>query len=103
MKIAGHTMGTPEYTLPEAIRHDEYRSGIRTEITPAELGELRQRAEGTADAVQAVNHPAVGLVHDQGNLTMQGAEEYGKAIPLQAPFLVHAHVKDLSSKDWPPR
>ncbi len=214
MKIAGHTMGTPEYTVPEAIDlfaglgmegieaicHDEYRSAIRTDISSPGLRELRQRAEeqglrfaaitpyatdlnspnpqeaavhqalllrgieiayelgagcirtyagretggpgrgerlrrlvetvrgpaevaamvgirlgfenhfntlaesakATVDAVRAVNHPAIGIVYDQGNLTMLGAEDYREAIPLQAPYLVHVHVKDLTFKDKPP-
>jgi len=214
MKIAGHTMGTPEYTVPEAVDlfarlgmegidaivHDEYRSAIRTDISAAGLRELRHRAEGqglqfaaitpyatdlnspdqkvaaghlelllraieiahalgagcirtyagretggpgrgerlgrlveamrgpaevaakagvrlgfenhfntladsakaTVEAVRAVNHPAVGIVYDQGNLTMLGAEDYRETIPLQAPFLVHVHVKDLRFKDKPP-
>lgn len=214
MEIAGHTMGTPEYTVPEAIDlfarlgmegveaicHDEYRSAIRTDISAAGLRELRQRAEGqglrfatitpyatdlnspdltaaaahqelllraieiahtlgagcirtyagretggpgrgerlrrlveavrgpaevaakagvrlgfenhfntlgdsakgTVEAVRAVNHPAVGIVYDQGNLTMLGAEDYRETIPLQAPYLVHVHVKDLRFKATPP-
>ncbi len=214
MRIAGHTMGTPEYTVPEAIDlfgrlgmegieaicHDEYRSAIRTDVSAAGLRELRQRAEGqglrfaaitpyatdlnspdpkvaavhqelllraieiaqglgascirtyagretggpgraerlrrlveavqgpaevaakagvrlgfenhfntlgdsakgTVEVVRAVNHPAGGIVYDQGNLTMLGAEDYRETIPLQAPYLVHVHVKDLSFKDKPP-
>lgn len=214
MKIAGHTMGTPEYTVPEAIDlfarlgmegieaicHDEYRSAIRTDISAAGLRELRRQAEGqglrfagitpyatdlnspepkisaahqalllrsiqiaqalgagcirtyagretggpgraerlrrlveavqrpaevaaeagirlgfenhfntlgdsakgTVEVVRAVNHPAVGIVYDQGNLTMLGAEDYQETIPLQAPYLLHVHVKDLTFKDKPP-
>ncbi|MFI5340834.1 MAG: sugar phosphate isomerase/epimerase family protein [Candidatus Methylomirabilales bacterium] len=214
MKIAGHTMGTPERSLPEAIDlfarlglegieaicHDEYRSAIRTDVSAAELGELRRHAEGqgltfaaitpyttdlnspdpqvaaahqglllraieiahalgagcvrtyagretggpgraerfsrlveavrgpaevaakagvhlgfenhfntlgdsakrTVEVVQAVNHPAVGIVYDQGNLTMLGAEDYRETVPLQAPYLIHVHVKDLRFKETPP-
>jgi len=214
MRIAGHTMGTPEYSVPEAIDlfaridmegieaicHDEYRSAIRTDISTAGLRELRQRAEGqglqfaaitpyatdlnshdlrvsvahvdlllraieiaqalgagcvrtypgresggpgraerfrrlvdavrgpaeiamkagvrlgfenhfntlgdsakaTVEAVRAVKHPAIGIVYDQANLTILGAEGYQEAIPLQAPYLLHVHVKDLSFKDQPP-
>jgi len=214
MKIAGHTMGTPEYTVPEAVDlfgrlgmegieaivHDEYRSAIRTDISAAGLRELRHRAEGqglrfagvtpyatdlnspdqkvaaahqelllraieiahelgagcirtyagretggpgrgerlrrlvetvrgpaevaaragvrlgfenhfntladsakaTVEAVRAVNHPAVGIVYDQSNLTMLGAEDHRETVPLQAPYLVHVHVKDLHFKDKPP-
>ena len=214
MRIAGHTMGTPEYSVSEAIDlfarlemegieaicHDEYRSAIRTDVSVAVLRELRRRAGGqglhfaaitpyatdlnsrdpqvaaahvdlllraieiahalgagcirvyagretggpgrterlrrlveaarrpaevaakaglrlgfenhfntlgdsakaTVEAVRAVNHPAVGIVYDQANLTMLGAEDYREAIPLQAPYLLHVHVKDLSFKDKPP-
>jgi sugar phosphate isomerase/epimerase len=33
---------------------------------------------------------------------MLGAEEYRAAVSLQAEYLVHVHVKDLSVKDAPP-
>lgn len=214
MRIAGHTMGTPEYAVPEtidlfaqlglegieAICHDEYRSAIRTDTPSAALHALRRRAESqglafagiapyptdlnshepqvanshrnlllraidiahtlgarcvrtypgretggpgraerfrrlveatrgpaevaskagvrlgfenhfntlgdsaksTVEVVRAVDHPAAGIVYDQANLTMLGAEEYRQAIPLQAEYLVHVHVKDLSFKDVPP-
>lgn len=214
MKIAGHTMGTPERSLPEAVDlfarlglegieaicHDEYRCAIRTDVSTAELREMRQRAEGqgltfaaitpyatdlnsanpqvaavhqglllraidiahalgagcirtyagretggpgreerlrrlveavrgpaevaakagvrlgfenhfntladsakgTVEVVQAVNHSAIGIVYDQGNLTMLGAEDYRETIPLQAPYLLHVHVKDLRFKATPP-
>jgi sugar phosphate isomerase/epimerase len=213
MKIAGHTMGTPERSLPEAIDlfarlglegieaicHDEYRSAIRTDVSAAGLREFRRQAEGqgltfaavtpyatdlnspdpqvaavhralllraieiahalgarcvrtyagreiggpgradrlrrlvevvrgpaevaakagvrlgfenhfntlgdsakgTVEVVRTVNHPAVGIVYDQGNLTMLGAEDYREAIPLQAPYLIHVHVKDLCFKATP--
>lgn len=58
MKIAGHTMGTPEYTVTEAIKlfreigidgaeivvQDGYRSGISTACTREELDEIKQCA-----------------------------------------------------------
>lgn len=59
MKIAGHTMGTPEYTVTEAIRlfhdigidgveivvQDGYHSGISTACTQEELDAIKQCAE----------------------------------------------------------
>ena len=59
MKIAGHTMGTPEYTVTEAIKlfhdigldgaeivvQDDYYSGISTDITKKELDTITQCAE----------------------------------------------------------
>src|SRR5574341_2413015 len=75
MKIAGHTMGTPEYTVPEAIAlfarlgmegieaicHDEYRSAIRTDVSAAGLRELRQRAEGQGLRFAAITPYATDL------------------------------------------
>ena len=59
MKIAGHTMGTPEYTVTEAIKlfhdigidgaeivvQDGYRSGISAACTQEELEAVRKAAE----------------------------------------------------------
>lgn len=59
MKIAGHTMGTPEYTVTEAIKlfhdigidgaeivvQDGYRSGISTACAKEELDEIKKCAE----------------------------------------------------------
>src|SRR5271157_3849648 len=75
MKVAGHTMGTPEYTVAEAIDlfarlgmegieaicHDEYRSAIRTEIGPTGLRELRQRAEAQGLQFAAITPYATDL------------------------------------------
>jgi sugar phosphate isomerase/epimerase len=63
---------------------------------------LGDSATGTVEVVRAVDHPAAGIVYDQANLTMLGAEDYRQAIPRQAEYLVHVHVKDLSFKDTPP-
>jgi sugar phosphate isomerase/epimerase len=63
---------------------------------------LADSAKGTLEVIRAVDHPDVGIVYDQGNLTMLGAEDYRETIPLQAPYLIHVHVKDLSFKDKPP-
>ena len=59
MRIAGHTMGTPEYTVLEAVKlfhdigldgaeivvQDDYRSGISTACTRAELDAVKRAAE----------------------------------------------------------
>ena len=59
MKIAGHTMGTPEYTVTEAIKlfhdmgidgaeivvQDGYRSGISAACTQEELDTVKKAAE----------------------------------------------------------
>ena len=58
-KIAGHTMGTPEYTVPEAIElfhrigldgaeiviQDDYKSGLPTDCPQELLAQVRDCAE----------------------------------------------------------
>lgn len=58
-QIAGHTMGTPEYTISEALElfaemgldgaelvvQDDYRSGIPTNATEADLAGIRAKAD----------------------------------------------------------
>ena len=77
------------------------RAGVRLGFEN-HFNTLADSAKATVEAVAAVNHPAFGIVYDQGNLTMLGAEDYQETIPLQAPHLVHVHVKDLRFKDRPP-
>lgn len=214
MRIAGHTIATPEYSLAEAIYlfaglglegieaicHDEYRSAVRTDSSAAGLRELRRRAEdqglafatitpyatdlnspdervasahrglllraieiaetlgartirayagketggpgrgerlrrlvevlrdpleaaakagvrlgfenhfntladsvrGSLEVVHAMNHASAGIVYDQGNLTLLRAEDHREAVPRQAPYIVHVHVKDISFMEKPP-
>ena len=211
-KIAGHTMGTPEYTVPEALQlfhdiglngaeivvQDDYRSGIPTSCPKEMLEELKALAEKlgitiialtpynsrfndldpsvreaeeadiirvieaadflgakyiriyggnyaagdtdpdgkkwvelvnsmrrlgdvaekhgvklvienhfntmtvsarqSIDLSREINHPAVGILYDQANLTFTGQEDYQTAIPLQTEKVYYMHVKDLEFK-----
>lgn len=211
-KIAGHTMGTPEYTIPEALQlfhdigldgaeivvQDDYKCGLPTEcskeilkkvkekaqeigiqiiaLTPynskfnsldetirqqemteirkvieyadylgakfiriyagnyagnetdpdgkkmeclvasmRELGEDAQKAGVTLvmenhfntmtvsarqsmDAAMKVDHPAVGILYDQANLTFTLQEDYEQAIDIQMDKVRYIHVKDLEFK-----
>ena len=45
-----------------------------------------------------INHPAVGILYDQANLTFTGKEDYKTAIALQQEKVFHMHVKDLKFK-----
>ena len=188
-QIAGHTMGTPEYTVEQALTlfrdigldgaelvvQDGYRcaipqqaeqhelekirndleSGVReaeirgirrvieyagvlgakyiriyagnyaqTDTDPdgkkrsclvdsmRRLGEEAQRADVTlvmenhfntmtvsaADSIsvaQEINHPAVGILYDQANLTFTGNEPWESALELQFAEIRYTHVKDL--------
>lgn len=56
-------------------------------------------AQEAADLMKAVQHPAVGILYDQANLTFTHSEEADEAVDLQAPWIAHAHVKDLEFVD----
>lgn len=211
-KIAGHTMGTPEYTVTEAIQlfhnigldgaeivvQDNYKCGIPTECSEEKLQEVRRKAEEmgikiialtpynsyfnsldeevrhkelegirkvigyakylgakyiriyagnyaatdtdsdgrkkekliesmkelgedakaagvtlvmenhfntmtvsarqSMDVAEAVNHPNVGILYDQANLTFTLQEDYEEAIAIQMDRVKYVHVKDLDFK-----
>ena len=76
------------------------------------LGEEAQRADVTlvmenhfntmtvsaADSIsvaQEINHPAVGILYDQANLTFTGNEPWESALELQFAEIRYTHVKDL--------
>ena len=208
-QIAGHTMGTPEYTLPEALElfhklgldgaeivvQDGYRCGIPQDADSDELKRLRELADrlglriialtpyyskfndldptvregeiqsickvigyaeilgakyiriyagnyaqtdtdpdgakranlvrsmrrlgdaaqkanvklvmenhfntmtvSAADSIsiaREIDHPAVGILYDQANLTFTENEPWEEALPLQFLKIYHTHVKDL--------
>ena len=52
-------------------------------------------ASETADLVQTVGSPGVGVLYDQANLTFTHHETPESAIDIQAPWIRHVHVKDL--------
>ena len=56
---------------------------------------MTESAEETVALVREVDHPAVGILYDQANLTFTHREDYPEAIALQAPWIRHVHVKDL--------
>ncbi|MCI7228002.1 MAG: sugar phosphate isomerase/epimerase [Lachnospiraceae bacterium] len=211
-KIAGHTMGTPEYTVPEALElfhkidldgaeivvQDGYKCGIPTNCAEEELEKIRKKAEETGikiialtpynsyfnsldeevrqkelqgirrvikyakyldakyiriyagnyaasemdpdgckketlissmrelgedakeagvmlvmenhfntmtvsarqsmDIAEDVNHPNVGILYDQANLTFTLQEDYEEAIGIQMKRVKYVHVKDLDFK-----
>ena len=55
-------------------------------------------AQQSIDLSREINHPAVGILYDQANLTFTGKEDYQTAINLQQEKVYHMHVKDLRFK-----
>lgn len=56
-------------------------------------------AKQSIDLSCEINHPAVGILYDQANLTFTGQEDYQTAIPLQTKKVYYMHVKDLKFKE----
>lgn len=56
-------------------------------------------AAESVDLMKAVDHPAVGILYDQANLTFTHSEPYTEAVPAQAPYIRHVHAKDLIFTD----
>lgn len=52
-------------------------------------------ASETVDLVDEVEHPAVGILYDQANLTFTHSEAWPEAIALQSGRIRHVHAKDL--------
>lgn len=52
-------------------------------------------ARETVDLVEAVAHPAVGILYDQANLTFTHSETWPEAVALQRGHIRHVHAKDL--------
>lgn len=57
-------------------------------------------AESTTQLLNDINHPAVGALYDQANLTFTGNEEYEVAIEYQRKYIRYVHVKDMVFKDY---
>ena len=56
---------------------------------------MTMSAQETVELVHAVDHPAVGILYDQANLTFTHCEPWEIAQPLQRGFVRHVHAKDL--------
>lgn len=94
MKIAGHTMGTPEYTVLEAIKlfhdigidgaeivvQDGYRSGISTACLPEELEAVKRAAAENGIEISALT-PYNSYFNDLNDeLRRKEIDDIGKVI-----------------------
>ena len=104
MKIVGHTMGTPESTVLEAIDlfagigldgieiicADDYSCGINLATSSAELNRIRQRAAdaglvvaGLVPYAKDMNHPDAGA-REQAVADLKGAVDIAVALDCRA-------------------
>lgn len=99
-----------EYTPDLAHRHaelwDQLVTGLRTlgpfagdhgVVLAVEnhFNTMTMTAAETVDLVRDVDHPSVGILYDQANLTFTHSEPFQQAIAAQSEFIRHVHVKDL--------
>lgn len=56
---------------------------------------MTMTAAETVQLVTDVDHPSVGVLYDQANLTFTHSEDYPEALALQAGLIRHVHAKDL--------
>lgn len=52
-------------------------------------------AADSISIAREIDHPAVGILYDQANLTFTENEPWEEALPLQFSKIYHTHVKDL--------
>lgn len=55
--------------------------------------------EITAEIVNEIDRPNVGILYDQANICFMSGDEYEKCIELQKDKIFYVHVKDLVLKD----
>lgn len=55
-------------------------------------------AKQTINLINEINHPNVGILYDQANLTFTGQESWQDALELQFSKVLYTHVKDLIFK-----
>jgi len=68
--------------------------GVRLAVE-THRGQLAFSAAETVEFVEAVNHPALGVLWDHYWVHVAGQEDAQEALELLAPHLVHVHAKNI--------
>ena len=77
---------------------DAQKAGV-TLVMENHFNTMTVSARQTMDAALQVDHPSVGILYDQANLTFTLQEDYEKALEIQADQVRYVHVKDLEFKE----
>lgn len=94
MKVAGHTMGTPEYTLFEAFKlfseiemdgveiiwDDEYKCAIRKEMSDKEILEIKKRLDDFGLAVCALTPYMIEINALDKNIRQKDLDDFKRCI-----------------------
>lgn len=70
------------------------RAGV-TLVMENHFNTMTVSAADSISVAQEVDHPAVGILYDQANLTFTGNEPWERALELQFAEIRYTHVKDL--------
>lgn len=73
------------------------RKGVKL-VIENHFNTMTVSAKQSIELSRKINHPSVGILYDQANLTFTGNEDYREAIALQQDKVYHMHVKDLQFK-----
>jgi sugar phosphate isomerase/epimerase len=82
----------------------EWAAGRAAELGVTVLVELHHRtivasASSAIRLLDGLDPAHVGVIHDVGNLVIEGQEDYRAAFDMLGPYLAHAHVKNVA---WAP-
>lgn len=94
MRIAGHTMGAPEHTLPEAVAlfssigldgieiiwDDEFKCALRKDASPAELSELGRRLRDQGLALCCLTPYMTGIDCLEAGTRRRDIEDFRRCI-----------------------
>ena len=78
----------------------EYAEGVNVGLNIENHPQtMATSAHDTMEIVHRLNRDNVGVIYDQGNLTLLNCEELNVAIAMQKDFIRHVHLKDFILPD----
>jgi sugar phosphate isomerase/epimerase len=106
VRVTMPALGEDRYpALFDRTRADlEWATARATEFDVSVLVELHHRtivasASAAIRLVDGLDPARVGVIHDVGNLVIEGHEDYLAAFEMLGPYLAHVHVKNVA---WRP-
>ncbi|MGC9319954.1 MAG: sugar phosphate isomerase/epimerase family protein [Armatimonadota bacterium] len=73
-------------------------NGVRLAVE-THRGQLTWSAAETLEFVEAVDHPAVGVLYDAYWVEVRGEEDLGQQISMLSPWIIHVHAKNVRYDD----
>jgi sugar phosphate isomerase/epimerase len=102
VRVTMPPLGSGDYRdLFAGARRDlEWVAGRASELGVKALVELHHRtitssASAAIRLIDGLDPEAVGVIHDLGNLVIEGHEDFLAAFQMLGPYLAHVHVKNV--------